>query len=349
MVSLQEFYKGKRVFITNPTSFLGAWTALALKFLGAEVIGYADQPASSPSLFDLVNLGNDISMTYGDFKDIQSLRQVLNFAQADVVIHLGETGSFSEAKLNPLECFAKSVLSTTHLMELVRETATIRSVVVVSSDKVYQGQDNKPYLESDPVSAGDILPTAKLCAELVALSYRHSFFNPEKYNKHKVAIGTARIEAGIGGGDFASGSLIADCVQAFTANKSLELRNPQSVRPWIHVADQVTGILLLAQHLFEKGPKAEPTYNLGAKNFASVGEVVNSFAQMWPAPVAAISESGSPSVHGRLESGLAKKDFQWEPRLDLEESLKEITTWYKAYQSGISVSHQIRLTLVKVF
>ncbi|XGC82241.1 NAD-dependent epimerase/dehydratase family protein [Bdellovibrio bacteriovorus] len=349
MVSAQEFYKGKRVFLTNPTSFLGAWTALALKFLGAEVFGYADQPATSPSLFDLANLGNEISMTYGDFRDLQTFRQVLNFAEADIVIHLGEMGLLSEAKSHPLDCFAKSVLGTTYLMELLRETATIRSVVVVSSDKVYGGQDNKPFTEGDAVSAGDILPTAKLCSELVALSYRHSFFNPEKYNKHKVAIGSARIESGIGGGDFSSGSLIAESVQAFTANKALELRNPQSMRPWIHVADQVSGILLLAQHLFEKGPKAQPTYNLGAKNFASVGEVVNSFARQWQAPLADIPESGSPSVHGRLESALAKNDFDWEPRLSLEDSLKEITAWYKAYQSGTSVSHQIRLTLVKVF
>ncbi|UOF02264.1 NAD-dependent epimerase/dehydratase family protein [Bdellovibrio reynosensis] len=348
-MALKEFYKGKRVFLTYPTSFLGAWTAYSLKYLGAEVFGFASKAAVSPNLFDLTNLGNEISMTYGDFRDLQSLKQAVEFSQADIFIHLGESRSLNDAKAFAHDCFSESVLSTINIMELLRETATVRSMVVVSSDKVYKVKNNEPFLESDPVASGDILPTARLCSEMIALSYRHSFFNPEKYNKHKIAIATARLEAGIGGGEFGEGSLIADAVKAFSSNAQLELRNPQSQRPWIHVADQAAGILLLAAHLYGRGPKAASTYNLGSNLYKSVGETMNEFAQVWQAPLSELPLDMSPSLHGRLNSELAKKDFNWQPQLDLQQTLKDITRWYKAHQAGMPVSAQMNNTLEKIF
>ncbi|MBV2169144.1 MAG: NAD-dependent epimerase/dehydratase family protein [Bdellovibrio sp.] len=333
-----SFWKGKRVFLTSPTSFLGSWIALSLQHLGAQVFGFGESATTQPNLFDLANLAQSISMTYGDLRNEETFRQALQFAQADVVIHLGESGLLKEAEKNSLDIFSKSVLGTNLLMELLRETASIRSVVVVSSDKVYaRSSGNHPLQENDPVEAQDILPTAKLCSEFVALAYRQTFFNPEKYNKHKVAIATARIGAGIGGGDFAEGSLIPEAVQSFANNKAFTLRNPNSVRPWIHVFDQVAGILMLAEKLYVKGPKLAPTYNLGASEYESVGEVIKEFRQAWAAGGSVTSDEaikGSLSLHSQLSSALARQDLGWAPRWDLAQSLQQTADWYRDYYSG---------------
>ncbi len=276
-------------------------------------------------------------MTFGDLGDGASLREALQFAEADVLLHLGETGLLRDSETRPIDTFAKSALGTAHLMELLRETGSIRSVVVVSSDKVYQRKpDAAAYRESDGVAAGAILPTAKLCAELIALSYRQSFFSPEKYNKHKVALATTRIGAAIGGGDFTTQALIPEIVKSFVAHEPIEIRNPQSVRPWIHVQDQVRGLLLLSQGLYEKGPKLAPTYNLGPAVCHSVGEVVRLAAECWGEKALGLlrlEPRSTPSVHGELNSELAAKDLGWTVEDDLKKSLKETLQWYKEFYS----------------
>lgn len=352
MKTPSSFWRGKRVLVTSANQFLGAWTVLSLRHLGAEVFGLANAQGNSPHLFELLNLGADIGMTYGDLREEATLRQVLDGAEADVVLHLGESGALLHASAqNSLDLISKSVMGTCQLMELLRETSSVRALVVVSSDKVYQPHaGNEPLDEGASLMARTISPTSKLCSELMALSYRHTYFNPEKYNKHKLAIASARIEMGIGGGDFSESSLIFEAVQSFGAQKVLPLRNPQSVRPWIHVLDQAHGILLLAQGLYEKGPKLAPTYNFGAGEFEAVGDVMASFAETWGVPESEwrsylVEKSSTLSVHGRLNSELARRDLGWSPQWDLSQTLKRTSSWYQAFygEKGIhSLSRDVQ-------
>lgn len=345
---MNSFWQGKRVFVTAPTSFLGAWTCLSLRHLGAQVFGFSAGPEASPNLFELTDLAQNLAMTYGDLRDEASLRQALQFATADIVIHLGESGSLQEADKNSYEVISKSVLGTTLLMELLRETASIRAVVVASSDKVYaRSADNEARNESAPIAAQEILPTAKLCSELIALSYRKTFFNPEKYNKHKVAVATARIGQGMGGGDFAANSLLYQAVHSLLKKNPFEIRNPQSVRPWIHVLDQVAGLLALAEALYVRGPKLAPTYNFGADTYKSVGEVAEQFAQAWGGSLTSLSPRAntSPSLHGKMDSALAHHDLSWSPQWSLEKSLQQTARWYRDYYSGqstVSLDRDVR-------
>lgn len=350
------FWQGKRVLLTYPNSFLGAWTALALEHFGAQVFGFAEEAAAVPNLFDLTNLAQRISMTYDDLRDETLFRQVLQFAQADVVIHGGEMGLLKEAEKKSLEIFTKSVLGTATLMELLRETGSVRSVVVLSSDKVYaRNPENKLLSENDKVAAGDILPTAKLCSEFIALSYRNTFFAPEKYNKHKVAVASARLGGGFGGGDFSEGSLIPQAVQSFLNHKSFEIRNPNSVRPWIHILDQVAGVLSLAEALYNKGPKLSEAYNLGAAEYETVGEVMKEFSQAWGTTWSSVTvenssaAKGSLSLHGQLDSTLAKIDLGWEPRWDLSTALLKTAQWYQTYHSGTTTPEALTKVLREFF
>lgn len=337
---MNNFWSGKRVFVTHPTSFVGSWLVKTLLEAKAQVFGFGEAPTTSPSLFDLENLGQKIAMTFRDMRDEAALREALQFAEADVVIHLGEIGLLTESGARPLETFSKAAVGTATLMELLRETASVRSLVVVSSDKVYSRKDNsEPLTEKDPVGPGAILPTAKLCAELIALSYRHSFFSPDKYNKHKVAIATLRLGSSIGGGDFTEQALIPQAVQSFVAGKVFEIRNPTSMRPWIHVQDQVAGLLALAEALYQKGPKLSPSFNLGPTHLHSVGDVVRGLAQEWgDSAHIFIAETAktTPSLHGELNSDLARQEWGWKPQISLEKAIKDTIQWYKEFYSSSS-------------
>lgn len=322
---------------------------MSLLHLGAQVFAISETPSTETQLFDLMNLGQQVAVTYGPSNDEHLLRQALNFAQADIVIHLGEFGSLQDTDKNPVELFSKSILSTNLLMNLMRETASVRSVVVVSSDKVYERTSNTNSINEDcKVAAKEILPTAKLCSELIALSYRHSYFNPTKYNKHKIAIATARLGSSIGGGDFARTSLVPQIVRSLLDGSSLEIRNPNSVRPWIHVLDQVNGLLKLSEALYLKGPKLAETYNLGATEYRSVGDVASEFANSWlkeGTSSLTLNEEkvdSASSIHNRLNSTLALQHFGWKPCWDLSTSLTKTVEWYQGYYRGDSVQHSVQ-------
>jgi CDP-glucose 4,6-dehydratase len=330
------FWQGKKVFVTSPTSFLGSWVCLSLHHLGAQVFGFGEASAEPTTLFDVSNIAQKISMTYGDLRDERALSDALSFTQADVVLHLGEMGFlFDEDRKSP-EVFAKSVVGTSQLLELLRETASVRSVVVASSDKVYTRPAAGASAETSAVAAYEILPTARLCAEFVALSYRHSFFNPEKYNKHKIAMATARVGAGLGGGDFSPRSFLFEAIDSVRGGQPMVLRHPHSQRSWIHVLDQVQGLLSLAEKLYERGPKLAATYNIGAADVATVGDVLAMVQGSWhgSGDFAPTSKVEARSLHGLIDNSLALQDLSWKPRLDVALSVKLSSDWFRAYFEG---------------
>lgn len=341
-----DFWKNKKVFLTGAKTFTGAWLCHQLLSLDAEVFAFGEVSLSnkekseslSPNLFDLLGLALKVRLTEGSLLDKELLAEALHFAQADIVIHLGESSSLRLETQNASEVFKREVLGTANLMELLRETASIRAAVILSSDKVYARRSEQgAHKESDCVAAQEIPVTAKLCAELVATSYRHQFFNPQKYNKHKIALSTLRACRPYGPGDFSGQSLLNDLVFAAQKNEKLEIRNPNSVRPWLYIDDYLSGVLVLAEGLFEKGPKLAPVYNLFATEIASVLDVTRNFEKAWGVEASGlvqISENAKVqnfSLHNELSIEQIQKDFQWEPVFDLKTGVEKTVEWYKAY------------------
>ena len=337
-----DFWTGKRVFLTSANSDLGAWTALSLRCLGAQVFGVAEDPTSKASVFDLLNVGSQINISYGSLIEEGFVEATLNNSEADVVLHLGEVGDLNPREEVLRDSLKRSILGTANLLECLRQTATVRSVLVLGSDKVYErGKNQDPNREDSLIVPQEFLPTFKLCSEMIALSYRRNVFNPSKYNKHKIALATARIESGFGGGDLQKETLFAQAAEAFSLGQKFELHHPHSFRPWIHVLDQVSGLLCLAQGLWVRGPKLAGTYHLGAQDYRSVGEVMREFAQLWGGGAEFFlqesASEGSPSYHGRLNSELAKNELGWSPRWALTKALKQTALWYKNHHSGQSL------------
>lgn len=338
-----EFWKGRKVFVLGHTGFLGSWLSLALQNAGSQVAGLALSPTGKTSLFDVFDLGSSMSSVYSDIRDESSLRAALEFSEPEIVFNL-INASRDDRGQSPKEIFEVQNAAALNLLECLRSTVSIRAAVFLSSDKVYRSEKDPSavYAEESPLAGNSPAVAAKASAEIIFQSYLNTFFQPEKYNKHKVALATARMGSLIGGGDFASDSLLKQALEALFFEQKLELKNPASVRPWMHVFDAVHGLMRLAEALIERGPKASGAWNFGVEdsNYQSVAELITQLESLWqgkglmPQGVLSSEVASGKSFHGRITSEKARQQLGWQQRWDLPKALKQSVEWQKAFAGG---------------
>jgi CDP-glucose 4,6-dehydratase len=339
------FYAGKRVLVTGHTGFKGGWLALWLHRLGATVHGYALAPPTDPSLFEAAGIGAALATdTRADLADLARLKVALNNAQPEIVFHLAAQPLVRVSYRDPLGTLASNVMGTAHVLEAVRAVHAVRALVLITTDKVYENCEwAYPYREVDPLGGHDPYSASKAAAEIVAASYRASFFTGE--TGHPARVATVRAGNVIGGGDWASDRLIPDCVRAFVKNECVRLRFPQAVRPWQHVLEPLTGYLQLAQHLFAPdGAKFAKAWNFGpyASGDATVGEIAETTARLWGDGARVECAPSTENTHEagllRLDSTLARTELGWKPRWSLEQALAQTVAWYRAWSRGADMA-----------
>jgi CDP-glucose 4,6-dehydratase len=334
-----EFWQGKRVFMTGHTGFNGAWLSLWLQSLGAQVTGYSLAAPSETDLFEVAGVEKGMQSIDGDIRDAASLEKALLAAKPEVVFHLAAQPLVLDSYQNPVETYATNVMGTVNLLEAVRQCTSIKSVVMVTSDKCY---DNKAwhwgYRENDAMGGFDPYSSSKGCAELVIEAYRHSFFNPEQYAEHGVAIATARAGNVIGGGDWAKGRLIPDVIDAFINRKPVILRNPESARPWQHVLESLGAYMLLAERLFDGGVAYAEAWNFGPNEVDTrpTGWIVDLLASYWKEDASALIQHNEDAVREavylRLDCSKAHSKLGWYPIWPIEHTVENVADWYLAYQ-----------------
>ncbi|MBN9420582.1 CDP-glucose 4,6-dehydratase [bacterium SCN 62-11] len=328
----RSFWSERRVFLTGHTGFKGSWMALWLQQLGARVHGYALDPITQPSLFE--SLGLEMAGdTRGDLRDLAALRAAARAAEPEVVFHLAAQPLVRESYQDPVGTFATNVLGTAHLLESLRGLQSLKTVVVITTDKVYHNEEwAYPYRESDRLGGKDPYSASKAAAELVTASYRDSFLAEQG-----VRVVSARAGNVIGGGDWSADRLVPDCLRAFAQGQPVELRYPQAVRPWQHVLEPLSGYLLLAQREgFEGGWNFGPK---GDEGHAEVGQVVESLARLWGEGARAVlSTEKHPREAGllRLDISKAQAELGWQPRWSLEQALAATVDWQKGFLAGTS-------------
>jgi CDP-glucose 4,6-dehydratase len=331
-----EFWNGRRVFLTGHTGFKGAWTALVLRALGAEVYGFALPPECDAGLFVAAGVAHEIVHRVGDVRDLASLRTALAAAEPTVVIHLAAQSLVRASYTDPVGTYAINVLGTANLLELVRETRSVRSLVVVTSDKCYENSGGGlSYTEQDPLGGRDPYSSSKAAAELVAAAYRESFF----IGSGQVGLATARAGNVIGGGDWATDRLVPDAIQAFRRGERLRIRYPAAVRPWQHVLDPVLGYLLLAERLAEDSSTFAESWNFGPSSASEVpvAEIAERLTQLWGNGAAwEVDQTKHPYETDtvRLDCRKAADKLRWSPVFDLEHSLALTVEWYAAQANG---------------
>jgi CDP-glucose 4,6-dehydratase len=328
---MAEFWRGRRVLLTGHTGFKGAWMSLWLRSLGADVTGYALAPAGEPNLWSMVGAARSV---IADIRDARRVAEAVTQADPQIVIHMAAQALVRESYRDPLGTYATNVMGTAALLQACRPLAHLECVIVVTSDKVYENLgDGRAFDESDRLGGHDPYSNSKACTELVAASFRDSFFAGGP------PIATARAGNVIGGGDWSEDRLIPDCVRALESGHSVSLRFPDAVRPWQHVLEPLSGYLTLAQGLVRAPQKTPRAVNFGPDpaSFCTVREVVDAFAARFagrPGWVRDPAPQPPESQALTLSSTLAGQALGWHPRLDIRDSLSWTADWYLAHSAG---------------
>ena len=336
-----NIFDGLTTFVTGHTGFKGSWLATWLVEMGANVVGFSlAEPPTVPSNFELSGLGGRITDVRGDVRDLEQLREAVEIHQPELIFHLAAQPIVLRSFEQPRITFDTNAGGTVNVLEAVRTTNSVRALVSITTDKVYEDQGWLwGYRENDRLGGYEPYSASKAMAELAIASYRQSFFPPERYAEHGVAIASARAGNVIGGGDFAAHRLVPDSMGALAAGETIQIRNPLSVRPWQYVLEPLSGYLLLAAKLLNDGAEYAESWNYGPKEKQGVStqELVEKLIELWglgrwlqtqkPGDVKKETE------YLRLNWDKAAALLGWQPVYSLEETLAEITVWYRAYQS----------------
>ena len=331
----RSFWRGKRVVLTGHTGFKGAWLALWLRRLGAEVTGIA-LDADRPSLYRLVDLETTMASRILDLRDADGVAAAVRAARPHVVFHLAAQALVRASYREPLATFATNTMGTAHLLDALRGAPDVRVAVVVTTDKVYLNREwAYPYREGDALGGHDPYSASKAAAELVAASYRSAFLQAQG-----VAVATARAGNVIGGGDWCADRLIPDAVRAWSRGEVLRVRRPGAVRPWQHVLDPLAGYLRLAEALWQS-PALANAYNFGPRTdeAASVGTVIALARDAYGVGEwIADAEEGGPHEAGRLalEVARARVELGVAARWSLGEAIERTMRWYRNQRDGAS-------------
>jgi CDP-glucose 4,6-dehydratase len=333
-------YRKRRVLVTGHTGFKGSWLCLLLRKLGADVYGYALDPPTKPSLYEEAKIKEFITSYINDIRDYNTLFSAVQEIKPEVVIHMAAQSLVMESYKNPVETYAVNVMGTVNLFEAIRNTPGVKAVVNVTSDKCYENREWQwGYRENEPMGGYDPYSNSKGCSELVTSSFRNSFFNPDQYKNHGVAIASARAGNVIGGGDWADDRLIPDFIRAITKGEKVKIRSPYAIRPWQHVLEPLSGYLTLAAKLFEEGPRYAEAWNFGPddRDAQNVEWIIKNICKLW-GNGASYELDNNPQPHEasylKLDCSKTKARLDWAPRCEIKTALNSIVEWSKAFLSG---------------
>ena len=326
-----EFYKDKKVLVTGHTGFKGSWLSVMLQMAGAKVIGYALPPSTEENLFSLSRIEDDIISIEGDVRDLEHLKSVFDTYQPEIVFHMAAQPIVRESYQSPVYTYETNVMGTVNLLECVRTTSSVMSVLNVTTDKVYENREwSWGYRETDVLDGYDPYSNSKSCSELVTHSYKKSFLD-----ELGIAVSTARAGNVIGGGDFAADRIIPDCVRAAMTQTDIVLRNPYSIRPFQHVLEPLNAYLMIVQQQAENLDK-QGYYNVGPKesDCVTVGELTDLFCKAWgDGQKWKNVHDGGPheAAFLKLECSLIKTRIGWTPKWNIRTAIEKTIEWTKVY------------------
>lgn len=349
----ESFWGGKKVLITGNTGFKGSWLSLWLLSLGSNVQGYSLEPTDKPNLFSTFNLDKDMSTTYGDIRNFESLSNCFKNFDPEIVIHMAAQPLVRYSYDNPLETYSTNVMGTANLIECIRITGKERVLINITTDKCYENKEWLwGYREDEPMGGYDPYSSSKGCSELITSAYRRSYFNPENTGKQGIAIASARAGNVIGGGDWSVDRLIPDFIRAISDGKPVNIRNPNAIRPWQFILAPLSGYMRLAENMFFDRKTFSQAWNFGPEesDAKTVGWIINKIAEIWGESstynIAESDENPHEANYLKLDCSKAKKLLGWESSINLTKSLENICAWHKAFNNKQDII-DLSLTQIK--
>lgn len=337
--NFQKFYKGKRVLITGHTGFKGSWLSIWLHELGAEVIGFSHSPLQENGNYILSGIGDKIIDLRGDIRDEKKMKEIFIKYHPEIVFHLAAQPLVRLSYESPVETYDINVMGTIHVLEAIRVTESVKVGVMITTDKCYENKEQIwGYRENEPMGGYDPYSSSKGAAEIAISSWRRSFFNPRNYDKHGKSIASVRAGNVIGGGDWAKDRIIPDSIKALETGMPINIRNPKAVRPWQHVLEPLSGYMLLAKKMWDEPTKYCQGWNFGprAESIATVLDVVTKVIEDYGMGVYCdLSDPNAPHEANllMLDINKAKFELNWEPRMNLDQTIALVVDWYKRYKN----------------
>lgn len=328
-------YLNKRVLVTGHTGFKGSWLITWLELMGANVLGIALEPNTTPNHIELLN--SKIQSKYININNFNELsKEVLAFSP-EIIFHLAAQPLVKESYQNPLETFSTNIIGTANLLEIARNCESLKAIINVTTDKCYENLEQVySYKETDPLGGYDPYSASKACSEIVTQSMRNSFFNIDEYKtKHNVLIATARAGNVIGGGDWCANRLIPDIIRSVSTNQTVEIRSPNSVRPWQHVLESLSAYLQLGWKLLDGNKAISGSWNIGPDDSMTltVKNVLELSQKWWSDIKFEIIEQNDfhEAKLLMLDTNKAKEQLNWISVWDSSKAIEKTINWYKFY------------------
>ena len=328
----RTFWKDKRVFLTGHTGFKGSWLSLWLEDMGALVKGYSLEPYTKPNLFEVAKVSSGIESEFGDIRDYDKLKSSITSFSPDIILHLAAQPLVRDSYEDPLGTYETNVMGTANLLQACRELPSLKSIVIVTTDKCYENREWEwGYRENEAMGGYDPYSSSKGCAELVTSAFRRSFFQSTD-----VAIASARAGNVIGGGDWSKDRLIPDVLRSYNQGDQVIIRNPKATRPWQHVIEPLSGYLFLAEELYNKGQAFAEPFNFGPRDedCQSVESILNTINVNWEdCPGWKLDDEANPHEARflKLDISKAKDKLNWTPKWNLESTIRRIVDWNTAF------------------
>lgn len=345
-----SFFRGKKVLLTGHTGFKGTWLSKILINAGAELTGYSLEAPTNPNLFELADIENKMVSIIGDIRDFEHLKAVFEKTQPEIVMHLAAQPIVRDSYKNPRYTYETNVMGTVNIMECVRLFPCVKSVLNVTTDKVYHNNEwCWGYREDEPLDGFDPYSNSKSCSELVTHSYKNSFFSDGK-----VAISTARAGNVIGGGDFANDRIIPDCVRAMEKGTQICVRNPYSTRPYQHVLEPLAVYLMIVAKQYQDIEYAG-YYNVGPDecDCVTTGDLVDMFCKYWGENASWKNEAEENAPHEanflKLDCSKVKSVFGWKPRWHIEECMDMTCRFSKVWLNKGDISKEMDIEIKEFF
>jgi CDP-glucose 4,6-dehydratase len=322
-----DIYKNIPVLVTGHTGFKGAWLSLWLHSLGAKVIGFSLPDHANDRVYKATKLASRIHADEkGDITDLSQVKRVFEKYQPKMVFHLAAQAIVLDSYEKPVETFMTNVIGTTHILECIRKSPSVKGGVLITTDKCYRNrEEKKPFVEDDPLGGHEPYSASKACAEIVIDSYRKSYSLP---------VASTRAGNVIGGGDNAAFRLVPDCLRSLSEGKDVLVRNPQSVRPWQHVIEPLHGYLLLGEHLLKGQKEFAEAWNFGPNlsSCITAKEVANHVVTNWGSgniiygtPKGALHEAKTLY----LDTTKSRSRLAWKQKWDVATALQQTVLWHK--------------------
>ncbi len=341
MEIMVNFWKGKRVFITGHTGFKGGWLSIILHKLGAKVTGYSLSIPTNPSFFETANVESILNHNIGDIRDYKALEKAIDQASPDIILHMAAQPLVRHSYSNPIETYSTNVMGTVNVLEIARTRKNIKATLVITTDKCYENKEHiYAYREKDRLGGFDPYSNSKACAELVVSCYLQSYFSTQETG----SIASVRAGNVIGGGDFVQSRLVPDIIRNLSENKTPIIRSPNSIRPWQHVLEPLSGYMSAAEKIYDGTFNEDMSWNFGPDyaGEVSVQDVTNIICDLWQTNVKPNVVLDEASLHEAkllaLDSTKARKELNWSPKWNVEKALEKTVSWYKAYYNDGNVS-----------